>query len=85
MKKSTLKQLIKEVLDSNSIEQKIQDYINKGNRGNLDLKGAKITKLPDNLTKVIGTLDISDSNITFLPPNFKVSTNLKMQNTPITS
>lgn len=84
MKKSKLKQLIKEILDSNSVEQKIQDYISKGNRGNLDLKGAKITKLPDNLTKVIGTLDISDSNITSLPPNFRVSVNLKMQNTPIT-
>ena len=43
--------------------QRIQEYIKKGSKGDLDLKGTPLTKLPDNLTKVDGTLFIFNSSI----------------------
>ena len=85
MKKSSLKQLIKEVLDSNSVEQKIQDYISKGGKGNLNLSNTSITSLPDNLTKVGGYLDLAGTKITSLPDNLTVGNWLDLENTPITS
>jgi len=43
--------------------QRIQEYINNGSEGDLDLRGTPLTKLPDNLTKVDEVLNIIESNI----------------------
>jgi len=43
--------------------QKIQNYIKNGSKGNLNLRKTPITKLPDNLIKVEGFLDMRNSKI----------------------
>ena len=43
--------------------QRVQEYIKKGSKGDLNLRGTFLTKLPDNLTKVGGGLDVSHSPI----------------------
>ena len=43
--------------------QRIQEYIKNGSKGDLDLRGTLLTKLPDNLTKVDEVLNIIESNI----------------------
>lgn len=52
--------------------------------GWLDLRGTKITSLPDNLT-VGGSLDLSRTNITSLPDNLTVGGSLDLSGTTITS
>jgi len=66
-------------------QQKIQQYIKDGSKGNLDLKGTPITSLPDNLKYVRGSLYLSYTGITSLPDNLKVEKDIFLQNTPITS
>ena len=65
-------------------QQKIQQYIKNGSRGDLDLSNTPITKLPDNLT-VGGSLYLSNTPITSLPDNLTVGGSLWLQNTKITS
>ena len=43
--------------------QRIQEYIKNGSKGILDLDGTPLTKLPDNLTKIGGSLTIYNSSI----------------------
>ena len=62
--------------------KKIQDYIDSGSQGNLDLSNTQITSLPDNL-KVGGDLYLSDSKITSLPDNLTVGGDLYLRDTPI--
>ena len=66
-------------------QQKIQQYIKKGSKGDLDLRYTKITSLPDNLT-VGGHLYLSDTPpITSLPDNLTVGGNLELSYAKITS
>ena len=64
--------------------KKVQDYIDNGSRGYLDLSNTQITSLPDNL-EVGGDLYLSDSKITSLPDNLEVGGGLYLRNTQITS
>jgi len=66
-------------------EDKIQQYIKDGMKGNLFLSPSPITSLPDNLTKVGGDLDLSFTQITSLPSNLTVGGYLNLYYTPITS
>ena len=66
-------------------EDKIQQYIKNGMKGNLGLSPFPITSLPDNLTKVGGNLDLSFTQITSLPSNLTVGGYLNLYYTPITS
>ena len=54
------------------IQQRIQEYIKNGSKGNLILNDTPIKSLPDNLVKVGGDLDIDNTNITKLPPTLKL-------------
>ena len=65
-------------------QQKIQQYIKDGSKGNLDLNGTPITSLPDNLT-VKGNLDLNNTPIISLPDNLTVGGSLSLHDTPITS
>ncbi|CAB4138631.1 hypothetical protein UFOVP331_191 [uncultured Caudovirales phage] len=67
-------------------ENKIQQYIKNGMKGNLNLRYISITSLPDDLTRVGGFLDLSGTKITSLPSNLtKVKGDLSLYSTPITS
>ena len=66
------------------IQKKIQQYIKDGSKGSLNLSGAPITSLPDNLT-VNGELNLMNTKITSLPDNLTVTDGLYLNNTPITS
>ena len=48
-------------------QQKIQQYIKDGSKGNLDLQGTSIKSLPDNLKSVGGNLSLKGTPITSLP------------------
>jgi len=65
--------------------KKIQDYIKKGSKGDLDLHKAPITKLPDNLIKVGGSLDLLGSQIQSLGNLQKVEGYLDLWNSQIQS
>jgi hypothetical protein len=65
--------------------KQVQEYIKNGSKGNLNLEGTPITSLPDNLTKVGGSLILTNTKITELPKNLKVNGDLDLNNTPITS
>ena len=72
--------------DYNRITQnKIQEYIKSGMKGDLDLSNTSITSLPSNLTKVEGNLRLSHTKITSLPDNLTVEGNLNLAGTPITT
>jgi hypothetical protein len=64
---------------------RIQLYIDKGSKGNLDLYYAPITSLPDNLKTVGRDLDLGFSKIESLPDNLKVGGNLFLVGTSIQS
>ena len=66
------------------IQKKIQQYINGGSKGDLDLRNTPITSLPNNL-KVGGDLSLRNSSITSLPNNLKVGGYLDLEDTKITS
>jgi hypothetical protein len=63
--------------------QKIQRYIKNGCKGDLDLHGRPIIKLPDNLKKVGGSLHLFGTQIKALPDNLKVGGSLNLHGTPI--
>ena len=67
------------------IYKKIQDYIKKGSKGSLNLEGAPIIKLPDNLIKVGGDLDLGNSQIESLGNLQRVEGYLDLGETPIQS
>ena len=72
--------------DYNRITQnKIQEYIKSGMKGDLDLSNTSITSLPSNLTKVGGDLWLFYTKITSLPDNLTVGGNLNLSDTNITS
>ena len=62
--------------------KKVQDYIDSGSRGDLDLSNTQITSLPDNL-EVGGRLNLHNTQITSLPDNLKVGGVIYLRNTPI--
>jgi hypothetical protein len=67
-------------------QNKIQQYIKDGMKGDLDLSESLITSLPDELTKVGGDLDLYKASITSLPDNLtEIEGNLDLIHTPITS
>ena len=68
-----------------ALQKKIQQYIKDGSKGNLDLVGAPIQSLPDNLKVVRGVLRLDDSQIQSFPNNLKVEDDLHISNTPIKS
>ena len=61
----------------------IDDNLNIYVRGDLWLRGAQITELPDNLS-VGGSLDLQRTQITKLPDNLSVGGGLYLQRTQIT-
>jgi hypothetical protein len=66
-------------------QKKIQQYIKDGSEGSLNLSGAPITSLPDNLT-VNGEFNLMNTKITSLPDNLtKVEGTLNLFKTLITS
>ena len=66
------------------LQNKIQQYIKDGGKGDLDLYGLPITTLPNNL-KVGGDLNLYGLPITSLPNNLQVGEDLNLDNTSITS
>jgi hypothetical protein len=54
-----------------AINKQIQEYIKNGSKGDLDLNGSPIEKLPDDLIEVKGNLDLSECK------NLKSLNNLK--------
>jgi hypothetical protein len=67
-----------------NIQNKIQQYIKDGFKGDLYLPNYPITSLPDDF-KVGGVLDLGNTKITSLPDNLQVGKNLFLNNTKITS
>ena len=67
------------------LQNKIQEYIKNGMKGNLNFPETPITSLPDNLTKVGGDLYLFSTKITSLPNNLIVEGNLDLTNAPITT
>ena len=67
------------------VYQKIQDYIKQGSKGDLDLSQAPITKLPDNLIKVGGYLDLWGSKIESLDNLQTVEKSLSLTSSQIQS
>jgi hypothetical protein len=66
--------------------KKVQEYIKNGSQGDLDLSNTPITSLPDNLTRVGGSLILRRTKITSLPDNLtKIKGSLYLDDTPITS
>ncbi|CAB4138634.1 hypothetical protein UFOVP331_194 [uncultured Caudovirales phage] len=66
-------------------ENRIQQYIKNGMKGNLYLSTNPITSLPSSLTRVEGDLDLSFTKITSLPDNLTVGGYLNLDYTPIIS
>jgi hypothetical protein len=67
------------------IQNKIQEYIKNGMKGNLYLSNTSIDSLPYNL-KVGGNLILNNcKKITKLPPDLTVEGNLDLEHTKITS
>ena len=67
------------------IYQKIQQYIKNGSKGDLNLSGATIEYLPDNLTIVNGDLIMDHSKIVSLNNLHTVTDHLSLWCTPIQS
>jgi len=65
--------------------KKIQDYIKKGSKGSLNLAGVPIIKLPDNLIKVGGDLDLGNSQIQSLNNLQRIEGYLDLGGAPIQS
>jgi len=65
--------------------KKIQDYIKKGSKGNLNLYKVSITKLPDNLIEVGGFLNLWESQIYSLNNLQEVRGYLNLYNSKIQS
>jgi hypothetical protein len=67
----------------NLANEKIQQYIKDGSKGDLNLSNTLITSLPSNLLKVGGDLNLKNTQITSLPDNLRVNGYLKIIRTPI--
>ena len=65
------------------IYRKIQDYIKNGSEGDLNLSGTPIKILPNNLKKVVGSLDLMESKIEDLNSLEYVYKDLDVRYTPI--
>ena len=63
-------------------QKRIQKYIKDGSKGDLDLSGTPIKKLPDNL-KVSGDLNLYKTPIEKLPDNLQIGDSLDLGGTPI--
>jgi hypothetical protein len=76
----------KERKDANieRINKIIQDYIDGGSKGNLNLRNTLLTSLPQGL-EVGGDLWLSYTKISSLPQGLKVGGGLSLSNTPIQS
>ena len=70
--------------ENDPVQDKIQQYMNNGGKGDLDLNNLPITSLPNNL-KVRGTLNLANTSITTLPDDLWVGVDLNLINTKITS
>jgi len=62
-----------------AVQKQIKQYIKDGREGDLELNGAPITSLPDNLRSVGGSLNLSDSLITSLPDDLKIDGYLQLE------
>ena len=69
----------------NLINEKIQQYIKDGGKGDLDLSSTPITSIPDTLVKVGGNLFLNNTQITSLHNNLKVDKSLLFLHTKIKS
>ena len=65
-----------------SVEKRIKKYIKDGSKGNLDLCGSPVEKLPDNL-QVGDSLFLNNTPIKELPDNLQVGGFLSLIKTPI--
>ena len=63
-------------------QQKIQQYIKDGSKGDLELINTPIISLPNNLT-VSGNLYLTNTPIKSLPDDLKVGGNLFLRSTPL--
>lgn len=69
-----------------AIKKQLQEYVKSGSVGNIILQNAPVEVLPDNLTKVGGTLNLIGTLITVVPDTLKfVDGSLALTDTPITS
>jgi len=89
--KEMVRKIMKEMIDDDDDnmtdmkgQQKIQQYIKDGGKGDLNLYNTKITSLPQGLT-VGGYLDLYNTKITSLPQGLTVGDYLDLYNTKITS
>jgi Leucine-rich repeat (LRR) protein len=75
---------LKEILEGNDretlaqVQVRIQQYIKGGSNGDLDLSQTQLTKLPDNLKKVGGRLNLDNSKIKSLPDGLYVAGKLDL-------
>jgi hypothetical protein len=53
-------------------QQRIQQYIKDGSKGDLNFKNTPITSLPDNLKSVGGNLNLQGTPIESLPDNLSM-------------
>jgi hypothetical protein len=63
----------------------IQQYIENGSKGTLDLDGYDQPTLPNNLTKVRGDLSLRGSKITSLPDNLTVKSSINLNHSALSS
>ena len=63
----------------------IQQYIENGSKGTLDLDDYNQPTLPSNLTKVRGNLSLRGSKITSLPDNLTVKGEINLNNSALSS
>ena len=69
--------------EDETVENKIQKFIDGGSKGTLDLSNTSVTSLPDNLK--VNKLNLSDTPISSLPKGLEVEDILSLSNTKITS
>jgi hypothetical protein len=69
----------------NLTNEKIQQYIKNGGKGDLDLSSTPITSIPDTLVKVGGNLFLNNTQITSLHNNLQVDKSLLFLHTKIKS
>jgi hypothetical protein len=62
----------------------IKQYVENGSRGHLKLDTLAVVTLPDYLTKVGGTLNLTMSSIKSLPNNLQIKKDLELGYAPIT-
>ena len=69
----------------NLTNEKIQQYIKDGGKGDLDLDETPITSIPDNLVKVGGYLNLSSTQITSLSNSLQIGGSFLFLHTKIKS